>query len=96
MAFLLLLLSGVHERIRMTPEMNIQNLVEKTGTEKASNLLSQFDEQFLYKNALILVDHGDYELALNLLDTVLTENEFHSEKIVIEMEGLLPHSGGQN
>lgn len=65
----------------MTPEMNVHNFVDKVIAEKPSNLLSQFDENFLFKNALILVDHGDYDLALNLFDTVLTENEFHAESL---------------
>jgi tetratricopeptide (TPR) repeat protein len=81
LAFLLLLLGGVHERIRMMHEMTTQNFTEKTSPQKSTNLLSQFDEHFLFKNALILVDHGDYELALNLLDTVLAENEFHLESL---------------
>lgn len=60
----------------MSPEMNIQK-----STEKVGNLASQFDIHFLFKNALILVDHGDYDLALNLFDTILTEDEFHAESL---------------
>lgn len=49
--------------------------------QEKTNLLSQFDESFLFKNALILVDHGDYDLALNLFDTILNENENHTESL---------------
>jgi tetratricopeptide (TPR) repeat protein len=76
LAFLLLLHPGVHERIRMMQEM-----IQQSSPQKSTDLLSQFGEHFLFKNALILVDHGDYELALNLLDTVLAENEFHQESL---------------
>ncbi len=60
----------------MSLEMNIQKSNEPSG-----NLTSHFDVHFLFKNALILVDHGDYDLALNLFDTILTEDEFHAESL---------------
>jgi tetratricopeptide (TPR) repeat protein len=63
----------------MQTELNTQNVTaQKTST---STLLSNFDEGFLFKNALILVDHGDYDLAINLLDTILQENEYHQESL---------------
>ena len=58
--------------------MNIQKVGRE---EKPQSLSSHFDKEFLFKNALILVDHGDYDLALNLLDTVLSEDELHAESL---------------
>lgn len=74
------LVSGVDERTRMSPEMIVQR-IENRPDEISGNLTSHFDVQFLFQNALILVDHGDYDLALNLLDTVLAEDEFHAESL---------------
>lgn len=64
----------------MTSEMNIQK-VESKLDHISGSLTSHFDLQFLFQNALILVDHGDYDLALNLFDTVLTEDEFHADSL---------------
>ena len=60
--------------------MNIQKVEQKIDAI-SGNLSSHFDAHFLYQNALILVDHGDYELALNLFDTILAEDEFHAESL---------------
>lgn len=40
-----------------------------------------FNEEFLLKNALILIDHGDYELALNLISSILNEIPEHKESL---------------
>lgn len=64
----------------MTLEMNTQNINQRTE-EISGNLTSHFDIHFLFKNALILVDHGDYDLALNLFDTILADDEFHAESL---------------
>jgi tetratricopeptide (TPR) repeat protein len=40
-----------------------------------------FNEEFLLKNALILIDHGDYDLALNLISTILNEIPEHKESL---------------
>jgi tetratricopeptide (TPR) repeat protein len=64
----------------MTPEINMHRVERRTEVH-TGKLTSHFDVQFLFQNALILIDHGDYELALNLLDTVLAEDEFHAESL---------------
>lgn len=65
----------------MSPEMNIQRPQNKQPSEISGGLTSHFDIKFLFQNALILVDHGDYDLALNLLDTILVEDEFHADSL---------------
>ena len=43
--------------------------------------VSQYDADFLFQNSLVLIDHGDYEMALNLIEVVIGENSNHAEAI---------------
>ncbi len=64
----------------MTPEINLHRPEQQTEGF-STKLTSHFDIEFLFQNALILIDHGDYELSLNLLDTILAEDEYHAEAL---------------
>lgn len=56
--------------------MSLENI--KTVVPKKETF---FNEEFLLKNALVLIDHGDYDLALNLINTILQEVPDHRESL---------------
>lgn len=51
----------------------------KKGTDTDKSPVSHFDIDFLFQNALVLIDHADYQMALSLLDAVVAGNPSHSE-----------------
>jgi tetratricopeptide (TPR) repeat protein len=53
----------------------------KLDTGRENRLQSHYDADFLYHNALVLVDHGDYEMALGLLESVLVEKSNFADAI---------------
>lgn len=63
----------------MNPEIKPDARLESNKTH--TKRMSQFDSDFLFQNALVLVDHGDYEMAINLLESVILDNSNHADAI---------------
>ncbi len=63
----------------MNPELKPDARLENVNTKISK--VTRFDSDFLYQNALVLIDHGDYEMALNLIESVLVDNPNYVDAI---------------